>query len=142
MVGSRGVESSSPPPRRRRRRAIVLVVEDAFDARQLYCELLDFHGFHAEPACDGAEALQKVRVLAPDVVLLDLSLPGISGWDVARALRSHAHTRTIPIIAITAHATAPEIDRAREAGCDSVFVKPAKHAALIEELRRAVTRTR
>lgn len=140
-MAASSVESSNPPPRRRRRRPIVLVVEDAFDARQLYCELLEYHGFHAEPACDGDEALQKVRVLAPDVVLLDLSLPGISGWDVARALRSHAHTRTIPIIAITAHATAPELDRARESGCDSVFVKPAKHSALIEELRRAVERS-
>lgn len=142
-MSGRHVDSSTPPPpRRRSRRALILVVEDFPDARRLYCELLEYHGFRTVAASDGFEALQMARELAPDAMLLDLALPGISGWEVARILRASTDTKDLPILAITAHATAPEIELAREAGCDRVFVKPAKHDELVEELRSVVRHER
>lgn len=118
----------------------VMVVEDARDAREILVELLTHHGFSVVAAPNGAEALIHAHRHAPDLVLLDLSLPVLDGWGVARALRSDPATQAIPILALTAHATLPEIDRARAAGCDRVFVKPAPHDALILEIRRLIGR--
>lgn len=122
-------------------RPLVLVAEDDWDARQLYQELLDLRGFRVVTCQDGAEALEKARTHRPKAIVLDLALPALSGWDVAKALRDDEATRAIPIFAITAHSDADAHARARAAGCDRVFVKPIEHRALVRELL-AVTRAR
>jgi two-component system cell cycle response regulator DivK len=118
----------------------VLVVEDCEDASQILLELLRFHGFRAAAARDGAEALACVDDLEPDAILLDLSLPVLDGWSVARALRAEPRTHDIPIVALTAHAHDDERTRARDAGCDRVFVKPAPHHRLLLDLRHLIAR--
>ena len=98
------------------------------------------HGFRPVRARNGAEALVRIDRMSPDLVLLDLSLPVLDGWAVARALRASPRTQRVPILALTAHATLPEIARARACGCDSVFVKPAPHDTLLLEMRKLIRR--
>jgi len=120
---------------------LVLVVEDAEDAATILFELLRHHGFRVAVARNGAEALVRAHTKRqPDLVLLDLSLPLLDGWSVAKALRNDPNTSAIPIIALTAHAVPAHLERARSAGCDSVFVKPAPHAELLLEIRRRIRR--
>lgn len=125
-----------------RERPLVMVVEDAADAREILVELLEHHGFDVVAVRNGAEALLRAHTLVPDLVLLDLSLPVLDGWAVARALRSEKRTQSIPILALTAHATLPELERARAAGCTRVFVKPAPHDELLMEMRRMIGRAK
>ena len=120
---------------------VVLVVEDAEDAAAILVELLQHHGFRVALARNGAEALVRAHARRqPDLILLDLSLPLLDGWSVASALRGDERTRAIPIVALTAHAVPSELDRARRAGCDSVFVKPAPHPELLLEIHRRIRR--
>ncbi|MDQ3034084.1 MAG: response regulator [Myxococcota bacterium] len=106
------------------RAPVVLVVDDFDDAREMLCELLTDAGHQVVVAADGGEALALAREVLPRVVLLDLSLPVLSGWDVARALKSNPATASICIIACTAHVHAREHDLALEAGCSRVLTKP------------------
>lgn len=119
----------------------MLVVEDCDDASDILLEVLRFHGFRAVGASNGAEALIRASELRPDAILLDLSLPLLDGWAVARALRGERRTAGTPIIALTAHVHAPEHARALEAGCDRVFTKPAPHDRLLMELHRLISRS-
>lgn len=116
-------------------KTMVLVVEDHREAREMLCELLEHHGFRAIAAPDGAEAWEQIRSCPPDLVLMDLSLPRMSGWDLARRIREAPKSAGLPIVALTAHASPFALERARSAGCDRVFVKPLPHASLIAELR-------
>ena len=96
-------------------------------------------------AADGLEALDKAFELLPDVILMDLSLPGIDGWEATRRLKQDDRTRDIPIIALTAHALAAAHDKAREVGCNAVVTKPCLPKDLELEVRRqldALTRLR
>jgi two-component system cell cycle response regulator DivK len=112
-------------------RGLVLVVEDFADARAMLCELLEHHGYRTLTAGDGREALVEIRASRPDLVLLDLSIPMISGWEVARALKDDIDLQDTPIIALTAHAHRFSLERARGAGCDLVLVKPVPHDELL-----------
>jgi CheY-like chemotaxis protein len=87
-------------------------------------------------AVDGLEALDKAFALLPDVILMDLSLPGIDGWEATRRLKQDARTREIPVVALTAHALPSAHERAKEAGCDSVVTKPCLPKDLEAEVRR------
>ncbi len=113
-------------------RPLVLVVDDVEHGREIFAEFLEFRGFRVATAADGQEALEKAYELRPDVILMDLSLPGIDGWEATRRLKQDDRTRDIPIIALTAHALASAHDKARAAGCDAVVTKPC----LPEELER------
>src|SRR5580765_3622396 len=93
---------------------LILIVEDFDDAREMYRDYLEFSGFRAETARDGREAIDKARALQPDLILMDLSLPGIDGWEATRMLKASPETRQIIIIALSAHALATEGDRARD----------------------------
>lgn len=130
-----------PPVPRGPESPLVLVVEDCEDASQILLEVLRFHGFCAVAARNGAEALLRVSELRPDAILLDLSLPLLDGWSVARALRSERRTQSIPIVALTGHVNEPALARARGAGCDRVFTKPAPHDRLLMELHRLIARS-
>ena len=118
--------------------ALVLLVDDYADAREMYGFYLSRQGYRVEEAADGHEALAKATSLLPDIILMDLSLPGIDGWELARLLKQDARTRPIPIIALTAHALNGEEQRARGAGCDAFVTKPCLPQDLARELARVL----
>jgi two-component system cell cycle response regulator DivK len=115
---------------------LVLVVDDVAHGREIFAEYLEFRGFRVATAEDGLEAMEKAFELRPDVILMDLSLPGIDGWEATRRLKQDERTRAIPIIALTAHALASAHDRAMEVGCDAVVTKPCIPKDLEAEVRR------
>jgi CheY-like chemotaxis protein len=119
---------------------LVLLVDDFQDGREMYADFLGFAGFRTEQASDGHEAIAKAFSLRPDVILMDLSLPGIDGWEVTRRLKRDPQTRNIPIIALTAHALRGDERRARGAGCDSFVSKPCLPETLVTEIRRILGR--
>jgi two-component system cell cycle response regulator DivK len=121
-------------------RPLVLLVDDFQDAREMYADYLEISGFDTAQAVDGHEALTKARGLKPAVVLMDLSLPGIDGWEVTRRLKADAGTRDIAIVALTAHALEGERARALNAGCDSFVSKPCLPQQLVDEIVRLLGR--
>ena len=123
----------------RRERPLVLLVEDQSDLRRLYAEQLMISGFDVIEAEDGAEAITHTTNRFPDVVLMDLSLPRVDGWEATRRLKSDDRTAHIPVVALTAHDGAGELQRATEAGCNWFVPKPCPPAALIAEVRRVLS---
>jgi CheY-like chemotaxis protein len=117
---------------------LVLVVDDYADAREMYAESLLVIGCRVEEASNGVEAVDKARTLRPDVILMDLSLPGIDGWEATRRLKADDRTRHIPVVALTGHAPAHAADLARSAGCDRLLIKPALPDQVVAEVRRAL----
>jgi len=118
----------------------VLVVEDYQDAREMYAAYLQFSGFDLAEAANGVEAVEKTTALLPDIVLMDLALPRMDGWEATRRLKADSRTRHIPIVAMTGHALAGHADGAREAGCDAFVTKPCLPDALVAEIRRLLDR--
>jgi CheY-like chemotaxis protein len=116
--------------------ATVLVVDDYLDALHVWDLYLRSVGFNVLTAADGPSALAQVDEHHPDVIVLDLELPGISGFDVARTLRSQPATRHIPLIAATGYSHATQIEAAKACGIDSVVVKPCDPESLVGEIRR------
>ena len=117
-----------------RQKPLILVVEDFDDAREMYRDYLEFSGFRAETARDGREAIDKARALQPDLILMDLALPGIDGWEATRLLKGSPETSHLLIVALSAHALATEGERARAAGCDGFIAKPCLPSDLVEEI--------
>ena len=118
------------------RPSLVLVVEDYQDAREMYAAYLQFSGFEVAEAMDGVEAIEKALELMPDIILMDLALPRMDGWEATRRLKSDARTRHIPIVALTGHALAGHAEGARQAGCDAFVTKPCLPDALVAEIQR------
>ncbi|NUR53501.1 MAG: response regulator [Acidobacteria bacterium] len=116
-------------------RPLVLVVDDARDNREGYAEYLLYCGFRIVQAADGEEAIAQAKRHQPDVIVLDMRLPTISGMDVARTLRADGFDRTV-IIAVSACVTRPDIDAALESGCDAFLAKPCLPDALVAEMNR------
>ena len=139
LIG-RGDGSPMTPLHRPARLPVVLVVDDFQDGRELVAEYLTFRGFTVHTAKDGAEAIEVAEAVRPDVVLLDLSMPGIDGWQAARILKSKPSARKMIVVAVTAHALARETQAARDAGCDGVICKPFDLTALGDALPRLFTR--
>jgi two-component system cell cycle response regulator DivK len=115
---------------------LVLVVEDYQDAREMYAAYLQFSGYRVAEAANGLEALEKTRELMPDIILLDLALPKMDGWEATRRLKADERTRHIPIVALTGHALAGHAEGARQAGCDAFVTKPCLPDALVTEIQR------
>jgi CheY-like chemotaxis protein len=115
---------------------LVLVVDDYQDARELYAEYFVVSGFRVAEASNGAEAVEKALELAPDVILMDLSLPGMDGWEATRRLKANRQTKHIPIVALTSHALEGYSDSAKKAGCDAFVTKPCLPDRLVDEVRR------
>lgn len=115
-------------------RSLILIVEDFDDAREMYRDYLEFSGFRVATARDGREAIEKARTLQPDLILMDLSLPGIDGWEATRLLKAAPDTAHLLIVALSAHALATEGDRARAAGCDGFIAKPCLPSDLVDEI--------
>ena len=115
---------------------LILVVDDYQDAREMYAEYLQFSGFRVAEAKTGNEAIDKAFELRPDLILMDLSLPGMDGWEATRLLKQDERTRHIPVVALTGHALAGASEGARKAGCDSFVTKPCLPDDLVTEVRR------
>ena len=125
-----------------RERPVVLSAEDQQDLRQLYAEQLTLSGFDVIEAVNGAEAIDLTSSRLPDVILMDLSMPVVDGWEATKRLRADIRTRHIPVVALTAHDGSGELQRATSAGCDWFVPKPCPPAALITEVRRILSATR
>ena len=115
---------------------LVLVVEDYQDAREMYAAYLQFSGYRVAEATNGLEAIEQAMELLPDIILMDLALPKMDGWEATRRLKLDEKTRHIPIVALTGHALAGHAEGARQAGCDSFVTKPCLPDALVAEIRR------
>ena len=115
---------------------LVLVVEDYQDAREMYAAYLQFSGFQVAEATNGVEAVDKSIELMPDIILMDLALPKMDGWEATRRLKMDERTRHIPVVALTGHALAGHAEGARQAGCDSFVTKPCLPDALVAEIHR------
>ena len=103
----------------------VLLVEDDFDGRRMYAEWLTNAGFHVQQAHNGFQALECAFDSIPDVVVTDLAIPGIDGFELTRRLKQDSRTRDVPVLAVTGYAAfAADPDRAHRAGCDAVLPKP------------------
>ena len=119
---------------------LVLLVEDQLELRQMYVQQLELGGFDVIEAENGADAVTNTAAHVPDVVLMDLSLPVLDGWEATRRLKADARTAHIPVVALTAHDGSGELERATNAGCDWFVPKPCPPDALITEIRRVLAR--
>jgi two-component system cell cycle response regulator DivK len=115
---------------------LVLIVDDFDDNRQMYAEYLKYCGFRVAEASNGMEAVEQAIALVPDVVVMDLSLPVLDGWEATRRLKGDARTRHIPVVALTGHALEGHSQGAREAGCDAFLAKPCLPEKLLETVER------
>jgi two-component system cell cycle response regulator DivK len=116
----------------------VLLVEDDPANRGLASRILTTCGYPHDIAVDGQDALDKVAARAPDLILMDLSMPGMDGWEATRRVRSNPANASVRIIALTAHAMRGDREKALEAGCDDVLTKPYRPAELIDAIKRMV----
>jgi CheY-like chemotaxis protein len=114
----------------------ILIVDDYQDALEMWAIYLRAMGYQVSTAADGAAALAAAERLHPDAIVLDLELPRVSGFDVARRLRANPETAHIPLIAATGYSHATQLDRAREAGFDQIVVKPCDPDLLVGEIER------
>lgn len=120
--------------------SLVLVVDDFHDNREMYMQYLSFAGYRVAEAVDGEDALAKARSLLPDVIVMDLSLPRLDGWEATRRLKKDPLTQAIPVIALTGHALAGHAEGALGAGCDAFVTKPCVPSELEERVREMLTR--
>jgi CheY-like chemotaxis protein len=117
---------------------LILIVDDFEDNREMYTQYLRFTGYRVAEAVDGHDALDKANSLHPDLIVMDLSLPGLDGWEATRRLKAAPDTRDILVIALTGHALAGHAEGARDAGCDAFVTKPCIPADLEAEIRRVL----
>ena len=113
----------------------LLLVEDDEMNRDMLSRRLAKRGYEVAIAVDGKEAVSLAGSVSPDLILMDLSLPELDGWDAARLLKASPDTRHVPIIALTAHAIADDRQKAIEAGCDDYDTKPIQLSRLLEKMR-------
>ena len=114
--------------------AKLLIVEDNEMNRDMLTRRLERKGFTIVVAVDGAEGIAMVRAESPDLILMDMSLPVLDGWEATRQLKAAPETRTIPIIALTAHAMETDREKALQAGCDEYDSKPIEFPRLLEKI--------
>jgi len=116
----------------------ILVVEDDTDNRRIVTKVLAVEGYLVIEATDGVEALAQARAELPDLILMDLALPTMDGWEATRRLKSDPDTRRIPVVALTAVAMRGDEEQARAAGCDDYIPKPARPAAIRAMVRKYI----
>jgi CheY-like chemotaxis protein len=114
----------------------LLLVEDNEDNRIIYSTVLRHLGYTVVEALDGIQAIALARSELPDLILMDISLPEVDGWEATRVLRADPTTRDIPIIALTAHALAGDRERATAVGFTSYLAKPVEPRTVVAEVRR------
>ena len=116
--------------------AKVLLVEDQEDNRDMPSRRLNKLGYEVAIAVDGAEGVEMAKSEAPDLILMDMSLPVMDGWEATRILKADDGTRSIPVVALTAHAMSTDREKAFEAGCDAYETKPVELPRLLETMQK------
>ncbi len=114
----------------------ILVAEDEPDNRRIVVRVLTVEGYETLEAADGHAAVALARREHPDLIMMDLAMPGMDGWEAARQLKADPETADIPIIALTAFALRGDEERAREAGCDDYLSKPCRPQTIREVVAR------
>ncbi|GAC1470215.1 MAG: response regulator [Isosphaeraceae bacterium] len=112
----------------------ILLVEDNEMNRDMLARRLARKGYEIATAADGREGLNMSTASGYDLILMDMSLPEIDGWELTRQIKADPRTRTIPVIALTAHAMAGDREKALEAGCDDYDIKPVEFSRLLEKI--------
>jgi two-component system cell cycle response regulator DivK len=116
----------------------VLIVEDNELNMKLFRDLLEAHGYQTSGTSNGFEALDLVRKMRPDLILMDIQLPQVSGLEVTRWIKDDPELRTIPVVAVTAFAMKGDEERIREGGCEAYLSKPISVGKFIETVRRFI----
>ncbi len=120
----------------------ILLVEDNLHNRRIFTSILTHYGFAVREAVNGAEAVELARSLRPDLILMDLSLPVLDGWEATRQIKGDDALRPIPIIALTAHAMSGDEGRALDAGCDAYLSKPISPKKVVTAVQEMLARRR
>ena len=115
---------------------LVLVVDDFQDNREMYAEYLAYCGLRVIEAKNGKEAIEQAFAQSPNVIIMDLSLPVMDGWEATRRLKADGRTKSIPVIALTGHALQGHSKGALDAGCDAFVAKPCLPDQLVLEIKR------
>ena len=118
----------------------ILVVEDNEMNRDMLSRRLQRKGFEVIVATDGAEGLERAAADSPDLILMDMSLPVMDGWEATRRIKGQENTRNIPVIALTAHAMDGDRERALECGCDDYGTKPVEFPSLLAKIEALLSR--
>ena len=121
--------------------AKILLVEDNEMNRDMLSRRLIRRGYDVKIALDGEQGVAMARSELPALILMDMSLPGLDGWDATRQLKAAPETRDIPVIALTAHAMSGDREKATAAGCDDFDTKPVELSRLIEKIEALLART-
>ena len=124
--------------KKKSKKPVVLLVDDYPDAREMYAEYLEFSGFEIVQAGNGVEAIERALDSEPDVILMDLSLPIMDGWEATRRLKADTRTAQIPVLAVTGHALTGISEEAKNAGCDGFITKPCLPEDLVKEIRKVL----
>jgi CheY-like chemotaxis protein len=122
--------------------AKILLVEDNEMNRDMLSRRLQRKGYEVSIAIDGEQGVAMARAEQPDLILMDMSLPVLDGWEATRAIKANPTTSTVPVIALTAHAMAGDQEKCAAAGCDDYDTKPVELARLLEKIERLLQRTR
>lgn len=114
----------------------ILLVEDNEDNRDMLSRRLERKGYSVVTAVDGADGVETARREQPDLILMDMSLPVLDGWEASRQIKADTTLQAIPLIALTAHAMAGDREKALAAGCDDYDTKPIEFPRLLEKMQR------
>jgi CheY-like chemotaxis protein len=118
----------------------VLIVDDYADNREMYVEYMLHKGYDVVEATNGNEAIERAFSSRLDLVVMDLSLPGIDGWEATRRLKADPRTKGIPVVVVTGHAHSEDLETAKAAGCDAFLTKPCLPQELFEKVESMLGR--
>ena len=118
----------------------VLIADDNLEQREMYASYFAAQGIRVLVAGDGVLAIRIAQAMQPDVIVMDLSMPSLDGWEATRRLKHDARTAHIPILACTGHAAGLAVDWALDAGCDAYIVKPCLPDELLRQIRGLLAR--
>jgi two-component system, cell cycle response regulator DivK len=118
----------------------ILLVEDNQDSREGLTRRLERRGYEVVSAGDGRQGVEMARSASPDLILMDINLPEIDGWEATRLIRSEDRTRNIPIIALTAHALTSDRQKTLDAGCNDYHAKPVELSRLLNQIEALLRR--
>ncbi|MEW6210165.1 MAG: response regulator [Acidobacteriota bacterium] len=122
--------------------AKILLVEDNEMNRDMLSRRLERRGYQVVMAIDGSEGVEMAASQSPDLILMDMSLPVIDGWEATRRIKSDERTKSIPVIALTAHAMSGDREKALEAGCDDYDIKPIELPRLLAKIEALLGKER
>ena len=116
----------------------ILVVEDNDLNRKLFCDLLKANGFAVEPVADGREAIERARQFVPNLIIMDIQMPEVSGLDLIEVIKADGILRSIPVLAVTAYAGKGDEERIRDAGAEGYLAKPVSIGPFMAAVRALV----